>query len=197
VVSRSVIINHIQETFNYPDVGLAYVFCNFRKERDQTAIDIFASLLMQLASQQSAAPKSAQLHLGYANHWRRTPLEKYLDALWIEVHRFSKVFIIIDALDECADGEHLLAQLQKMSIRIHLLVTARNISKYDNVSRLHILARDEDISLYVRARIEKESNLARHVENDPLHPALQEDILHTVVDKASGMYVTRTDTSLT
>jgi hypothetical protein len=152
---------------------------------------------MQLASQQSAAPKSAQLHLGYANHWRRTPLEKYLDALWIEVHRFSKVFIIIDALDECADGEHLLAQLQKMSIRIHLLVTARNISKYDNVSRLHILARDEDISLYVRARIEKESNLARHVENDPLHPALQEDILHTVVDKASGMYVTRTDTSLT
>ena len=112
------------------------------------------------------------------------------------MRRLSKVFVIIDALDECqeTDGtrKSLLSEIKKLRLEpnLHLLITARphvdtTITYYfhDRVS-LEIRASDEDIKNYLQDRIEEENKLKSHVNKDR---NLQETIISTIVDKAKGM----------
>ena len=77
------------------------------------------------------------------------------------------------------------AQLQP---DIYLLVTSRHISTierdFEKAARVEILASDGDVRRYLEGRIKKESRLARNVKVDP---ALQENIINTIAEKAKGM----------
>src|SRR5205085_10842297 len=122
----------------------------------------------------------------------RPTLGEWSKLLQSEVHRFSKVFIVIDALDECFEGDgsrwSFLAEIQKLHPSIHLLVTSRHIStiehEFEKAACMEIHASDEDVRRYVEGRIEQERQLSRHVKADP---ALQETIINAIVEKAKGM----------
>lgn len=132
----------------------------------------------------------------HINRRTRPSIAEYSKLLQSEVRRLSKVFVIIDALDECqeTDGtrKSLLSEIKKLRLEpnLHLLITARphidtTITYYfhDRVS-LEIRASDEDIKNYLQDRIEEENKLKSHVNKDR---NLQETIISTIVDKAKGM----------
>jgi hypothetical protein len=189
---RSVVINHLEWTFKRENVGIAYIYCTYRQQ-NQTAVNLISSLLKQLIQQQPAISDNI-LDLYRHHHSRQThpPLNEYSRLLQAEASHFSKVFIVIDALDECSeDGrirEHFLAEVQKLLPKARLLVTSRNIPNiernFEGAARLEILAKDKDIERYLESRIESQPLLASYVRADS---KLRADILSTIVKKAHGM----------
>jgi ankyrin repeat domain-containing protein 50 len=110
----------------------------------------------------------------------------------LEVRRLSKVFIVIDALDECPESnrtrQSFLAEIRKLQSTVHLLITSRHIPaierEFEKAARVEICASGKDVRRYLEGRIESEDRLVRLVKADP---ALQETIVNTIVKNAKGM----------
>lgn len=109
-----------------------------------------------------------------------------------EIRRYSKVFIVADALDECPEDNgtrgDLLTELRSLVAAVNLLFTSRYLTSierdFQGTKRLDIRANDDDIRRYIEVRIQREHRLARHVRADP---TLQESIVNTIVGNAEGM----------
>ncbi|KAF8147678.1 ankyrin repeat-containing domain protein [Crassisporium funariophilum] len=112
---------------------------------------------------------------------------------------FNKVFIVVDALDECAEKNRdtvleLLAHLQISGANI--LVTSRDHiydsiaeSELVDVQRVDIRGSTEDITLYVKARLLKQKRLARIIRTQP---ALRDEIITSIVASCDGMFLMAT-----
>jgi hypothetical protein len=178
------------------NVGVAYIYCDY-KGQDQTAINIVASLLRQLAQQLSIIPD--ELMAMYSKHRNRhthPPLGEYSSLLQFVSRSFSQVFVVIDALDEYAEDDGtrdtLLAEIRKLQPDIHLLVTSRwipNIEReFEGSSRLEIRASNEDVKRYLKGRIMKAARLQRLVKENP---TLYDEIINTIAKNSREMYVYR------
>jgi ankyrin repeat protein len=185
----------LERTFTENNVGIAYIFCNY-KDPNQTLINLVASLLQQLV--QAKSDISDDIITLYESHVKkrtRPSLAEYSQILRSEILHFSKIFIVIDALDECRESnstrETLLTIIETLRPTVHLLVTARPhitdvINTFQDAVTLEIRARDEDIQKYVHSRLLSERRLQSHVKNDrDLHNA----IITTIVGNVKGMSV--------
>lgn len=103
---------------------------------------------------------------------------------------FSKIYLVIDALDECAEGTRdiLFAELRKMKPYISILITSRHSfsDHFDSESalRLEIEANVLDIRNYLEARLLESRRLQVHIKKDR---NLYEIIMSGIIDKAKGM----------
>jgi len=103
-----------------------------------------------------------------------------------EIMMYSKVFIVIDALDECREDNATRAEflqvLRSLPGNVNLMVTSRELPSiardFRGKKRLTIRANDEDVKRYVRGRI---ALAPRHLQG------LQETIVNKVVEKVQGM----------
>ena len=193
---RSIIIDHLERTFNdQNDIGIAYIYCNY-KEEGQTSVDLVGSILQQLVQRHSHASSDIRaLYKTHSSKCTRATLSEYSTLLQMECRPFSKVFIVIDALDECreADGTRrkLLSALQKLPPTVCILVTSRphvrDVTEiFENAAGLEVIASDHDIRRFLAGQIEEEGRLKRLVKADP---TLRETIINTIVEKVKGMSV--------
>jgi hypothetical protein len=189
---RSVVINYLERTFKQENVGIAYIYCTYR-EQNQTAGNLVASLLKQLIQQRPAIPGNIRdLYRHHRSRQTHPPLSEYSRLLQAELRHFLKVFIVIDALDECSEEsrirEHFLAEVQKLLPMVRLLVTSRHIldikHKFEGAARLGICASDGDLKRYLESRIESQHPLASYARTDP---TLRSDVLTTIIKRAHGM----------
>lgn len=169
---------------------VASVYCDYREQFEQTPVNLLAALWFQLIH--SSDRLSDDVKKLYRKHMIRdtlpslTEVEKVLST---EIGRCQKVFIVIDALDECLGSSQtdLLRSLQSLRPKVNLLVTSRSDNRIaqalENCSRLRIEASDEDVLTYVSSRVS--GQLARHIERDP---PLAAEIKNTVAGKAQKMY---------
>jgi hypothetical protein len=122
----------------------------------------------------------------------RPNLNEYMTVLRAEIGLYSKVYIVVDALDECSEEDctrkDLLQLLRYLSKTVNLLVTSRNIASiardFEGVNCLNIHANEHDIRKYVEARIPHEPRLARHIN---LRPRLKEKIMNKIIMNVKGM----------
>ena len=178
------------------NAAVAYIYCNY-KEQNQTAINLVASLLQQLIQKQpKISEKIIAIYKRHSCKQTRPSLTEYLKLLQSEVYRFLKVFIVVDALDECLEREGVrgfIPEVRKLPPHVNLLVTSRHIPaiehEFEKAARLEIYASDDDVRSYAETRIEEQPQLIRHIKVDP---TLRSLILDTIVKKASGMYVPTT-----
>ena len=109
-----------------------------------------------------------------------------------QISRFKRVFILVDALDECSENtkDELFSELRQLQSSVKLLITSRPTlsieSELAGVVRLDIQADDLDISKYVEARIDRERRLGRLLRSDL---PLQENVIKTIVQNSRGMSV--------
>jgi hypothetical protein len=113
-------------------------------------------------------------------------LDEVRTALASEIGTYSKVFVIVDALDESPEGgirESLLKELRALALTARLLVTSRDIPSiaqhFHHAKRLDIFADDQDVQEYVRRRI---GQAARRPVRE-----LHERVVTRVAEKARGM----------
>ena len=195
-IITSIVVEHLWAKFqNDTNVGVAYVYCNYQRHDEQKPAALLASLLKQLVQERSSVPENVkglyELHNGKRTRPSVDEISKILHSV---ISKYSKTFIIIDALDECqaSDGnrDKLLAEIFDLQVkaRASLFATSRFIPEiarqFERSVSLEIRASDDDIQRYLDARIPQllRSGISKYA-------ALQDTIRREILNAVDGMYV--------
>ena len=186
-------VDFLQDAFDGENVAITCIYFSYKEQTTQIISELVASLLKQLVQARPAT--SDHIKKFYKDHHEartRPKLADLIKELQSGIGTYSRVFIVVDALDECLDSarEVFITTLQSLAGNVNLMVTARPLpsieQQFQGVNRLEIQANIDDVRKYIEDRICRERRLGRLVSNDW---ALQESIVNEVVTKASGMYV--------
>ena len=191
----SIIVEHLWSSFqNDSSIGIAYLYCNYRRQHEQKPIDLLSSLLKQLLQELPSVPADiTHLYGRHKNKRTRPSFDEISKVLQHAIRLYSKVFIIIDALDECQVSDEgqsrLLSELFSVQIQeVNLLVTSRPlpeiVSQFGGCILKEIRARDDDVRRYINGRIPRllRSQISKYSD-------LQDTIRGKVMKAADAMYV--------
>ncbi|KAJ7465134.1 ankyrin repeat-containing domain protein [Mycena latifolia] len=191
----SVIVEILQNQYaNLEDITTAYIYCSHQETGIQTPSNLLASIWRQLNLNHPMTIDITSLYEYHHRQGTRPPHEEILAILQSTIARYSKVFIIVDALDECPEDGHtrdiLLNNLLQLGPHVNLMLTSRphvDISAtLGDFEALEIRGTREDIQKFVDAQIFLSSRLKRHVT---AREELLLEISDCVLDKANGMFL--------
>src|SRR5882672_9098600 len=98
---RSIAIDCLQRAFQGQDVATTFIYCNHKEQAKHTVRELIASILKQLVQDHPAISEWAKALYDRHNSKATYPsLKELTEALRMEVGRYSRVFVIVDALDE-------------------------------------------------------------------------------------------------
>ncbi|KAF3075556.1 Ankyrin repeat domain-containing protein 50 [Trichoderma lentiforme] len=108
-IITAIVVNHLFTKLRHnPDIGIAYIYFNFRQQDDQTAEKLLMNLLKQLVQAQASLPQTIKdLYDIHEKSRTRPSLDEITAKLHSMVAAYSRTFIVIDALDECQDLSRL------------------------------------------------------------------------------------------
>ncbi|KAH0538232.1 hypothetical protein FGG08_005151 [Glutinoglossum americanum] len=193
-ILTSIVIDHLCSKYRTDfSVGIAYLYCNFRQQHQQKPEDLLLSLLKQLAQKRMSVPESIKTLYEYHNRERTRPsFNEILEALESVAAQYSRVLIIVDALDECSvfDGgrQKFLSAIFNLQgiIGANIFATSRindNIAKlFEAALSLQIRARNEDVESY----LDRQMSL---LQPDILDDALRGMIRGEVIRAVDGMFL--------
>lgn len=195
-INTAIVIDELYTKFqNAGAVGIAYIFCNFRRSHEQKPIDLLLSLLKQLIQGLPSILQSIQqLYEQHRRNRTRPLLDEISQALQSIVRGYSKTFILIDALDECPvpDGgrNQFIAELCSLQLTstANFFVTSREIpdivEKFkDRSTKIEIRANDDDLEKYLDGNMSKLPSFVSH------NIDLQKEIKSTIIKTVDGMCV--------
>ncbi|KAI6753602.1 hypothetical protein HG531_005771 [Fusarium graminearum] len=195
-ILTSVVVHDIIQRFHEnSNVGIAYIYCNYRKQDDQTIDKISASLVKQLAERQAAFPKVIQdLHNLHKPRKTRPLAEELSETLRLLVETHDRVFILLDALDECLTSGGSRSELFKLLIwlkenpRVNLFMTSRYVSDVEeelqsDIIKMEIRASKEDVGNYLDSRLACLSDLVKKNKD------LRDEIRTKVIEAVDGMFL--------
>lgn len=191
-ILTSIVVDDLWNRFQSDDtVGIAYLYCNFQQQDKQKAEDLLASLLKQLAQSRPSLPDSVK-SLHKSRKRTRLSLDEISRTLHSAAAMYSRIFIIVDALDECQarDGHRtrFLSELFKLrSYGANIFATSRSIPEitgsFDGSISLEIRATDDDIRKYLDGKLP----LIRGVAGR--NPDLRKEARNEIIKTVRGMYV--------
>ena len=191
-------IDELSSRFQHDlSITVAYLYCNFKRKIEQTFEHLLSNLLKQLCQARPSLPEAITTLYGACNNQqnlkRRPSLVELSSVLRVVAAAYKRVFVLVDALDECSGEDscrtRLLAELFKLQAAcgINLLVTTRAIPEitegFSKDWMLEIRASKQDVQRYVEGHT---NELPKFVRKDA---ALQEAISSGIVDAVDGMYV--------
>lgn len=173
-------VDHLCRKFKESkDIGIAYLYCQYKEREVQSPQNLFASLWRQLFELKDTDPPNEvrELHARHTKACTRATLDEIIVALKIQIWRYSVVYILVDALDECPeDGrvrstivqklEDIVGAAEPNSSRIRLLVTSRQpTTSFPASERIEILASPQDIRSVVSQRITEGISLSGEISS--------------------------------
>ncbi|KAJ6591131.1 ankyrin repeat-containing domain protein [Mycena vulgaris] len=195
-VLASLVVNHLQaeiQKANLEDeIGVACMYLNHKETQIQSPSNLLASLWRQLILGKSIPHSVHELFKHHRERGTRPFLADVQDVLRSAVAEYSKVYLIVDALDEYPEDlrDILLDNLGKMGPNVNLMLTSRpHITIDASFPIAHVFeirATHDDIRLYVQSRILKSSRLTKHVK---ARPELRDEIENMIVDSVDGMFL--------
>lgn len=156
------------------------------------------SLISQLLQQSVHIPKSLDTLFSSCNRGKRQPsLDALMTAMKPMIQDIPRVYIILDALDECSEREDLTEILEQMAAwrlaNLHALFTSRKerdleISLDTFVDRSNRICLeselvDRDIRQYVRQRLSRDKTLSKWSKE----PGIRQEIEVALMKGAQGM----------
>lgn len=191
----SVVAEELTTRFrNDNGIGIAYLYCNFQHQDEQKIDNLLTSLLKQLAESQPSLPGTVKdLYDQHQTKRTRPSLIEILGSLQSVAMMFSRVFIVIDALDECQVSQgcrtKLVSEMFSLQAKcgVNLFATSRFIpeitERLQGSISLEICASEYDVRSYIDGHI---SHLPSFVGRSP---DLQEEVKDAIVNAVDGMYV--------
>ncbi len=177
------------------NVGIAYIYCNFRRTHEQRLEDLLLSLLKQLVYRQSLMPDPVKsIYNQHKNQQTRPSIDEISRALHSVTALYSKVFFIVDALDECqiSNGCRTRFLLDILDLQTkcgaNLFATSRFIPEITETFKgsacalLEIRASNEDVRRYLDGQMFRLPTFVTR------NPELQEEIKTDIVKAVDGMY---------
>ena len=185
----AITIDHLWRTTQSDDIRIAYLFCSYKIQADQIATTLLAAILKQLVQNQPdiAAPVMEIYDL-HSNQRSRPSFDEIFRALQSVCSSYPAIYIIVDALDECANRDgarnrlvNTLRDLQ-VSTDMRLLFTSRSIPEitqmFQSALILEVHASEEDVRRFVIGQIPRLSNCIQR--DDELKQAVQDKIVKAV-----------------
>jgi hypothetical protein len=184
----AIAIDHLR-TLAQEDVGLAYLFCNYKSQVDQNLCNLLSALLKQLVQDwpDIAVPVTC-LYDDHAKKKSRPSLEELFTALLIVCSKYARVYVVLDALDECTDQDGTRSQLieklryLQMRTNVRLLLTSRFIPEITEKFRLdpvlEVQASEDDVKQFVIGQIPRLPRCIRR--DDELTHAVQSTIVKAI-----------------
>ncbi|KAG9233204.1 hypothetical protein BJ875DRAFT_379125, partial [Amylocarpus encephaloides] len=195
-IMTAIVVDDLLNTFSSdPNVAVVYIYFDFRRQEEQKPEELLASLLKQLVQWRPHLQDSTATF--YECHKMKHTRPNYIE-LSEEVRKlittFSRVFIALDALDECQDPienrDVFLSEILniRQATNASLFATSRHIPEitrdFEGELCREIRASDQDILRYVDGRM---SHLLR--KRISRYPALQKLIREKVLAAVDGMFL--------
>lgn len=160
----SLVINHLQRLSSKENIATAFIYCDYKRQDEQTPLNLTASVIEQLLQHQDSIPENI-LKMYQRHHGKGTKLspEEVVDMIGSLMARLSRVYIIVDALDEVGNAgqvrQTLIRRLRPLQDLHHfnLMTTSRYIPSlaldFHQPLCMDIRASPEDIRTYVEGHI--------------------------------------------
>ncbi|EGX53194.1 hypothetical protein AOL_s00006g572 [Orbilia oligospora ATCC 24927] len=164
-ILSSIVIDHLIDRYSYnPAVGVAYIYFNYKVNAHITVDELLSNLLKQLARTQD--PLSSCVKDLYDRcKGIRPPRTEIIKALGAVVASYSRVFIVVDALDEYERCSEFLGQLFEIhkNYALNIFATSRPIPEIRGIFERHEISLME---LEIRA---SEADIIKYLEGQILH----------------------------
>ena len=191
----SVVVDHLCAHFKDEEVGIAYLYCDFKRQDEQTPQNLLASMLRQLIQ----GKRSINSHItDIFNAHKKSKISLSIrtisKALEIVASSYSKVFVVVDAIDELetSTGSQHMFLTQLFSIKanasccMNIFATSRAlpeiVDRFKDGIVLEIRATEQDVDRYVTAHMSSLPSFVRH------NLKLQEEVRTELARYFDGMY---------
>jgi hypothetical protein len=190
---RSIVVRHLQTSFsNNRDIAIIYAYCQYADPHPPHPItDVLSSLVKQLAESHSRVHSSVvPVCRNHITDGTRPIEQDWLKLLQTLVPLFSRVYIIIDALDEFPnnDRDGLLHAL--ISLKASLLISSRPSIAFDLLRHVELIdignENGRDIEFFIDQRFRESSNLSSLVREKE---SVRSEINAKLKEISKNMYV--------
>lgn len=203
-VPSSSIIKDLEDARKAGLASLAYYYFDFKDSQKQDRRGLLSSLLLQLSARSDVFSEIlTQMHLIHDEGSRQPSETDLIDCLkdMLTVHGQGKIYIIVDALDECSNNSGMPTSREKVlnllkdliSLRlphVHICVTSR--PEVDIQTALEYLTshrvslhdeggQRQDIIGYLKSVVESDSRMGKWRDED------KQLVIDTLARKADGM----------
>lgn len=177
---------------------VAFFYFDFADTEKRKCGNMIRSLITQLCLPNRDVPQAlTSLYSSCDNGKTQPPLESLLSLLCEMIQQLQEVFIVLDALDECGEGEKLLNILENIAgwetDGLHILLTSRkdhNIERWikqicKEQDKVEVQGEEvqNDISAYIRSKTRTDHNPKQWQK----YPGLQKEIEDTLNEEADDM----------
>jgi hypothetical protein len=185
-------VEDLQASLESPSGGVAVMYLNHKETDTQSQSNLLAGLWRQLVLGKPMSVDACRLYARHREQRTRPSLDEMHGVLHTVISQYSRVFIVVDALDEYPE-EHrniLLGCLSTLGPTVNLMLTSRphinieNAFANSNLEIMEVRAREHDIRRHIDGQIVKSSRLSRHIKNSP---NLREEIVTTILRRSDGM----------
>ncbi|RKK63828.1 hypothetical protein BFJ69_g16881 [Fusarium oxysporum] len=205
-VMSSIVIDYLQSKFRSNascnqsiKSAIIFVFCAAENRGRQITVHILLSLLRQLVEQLPSIPDIVQaLHQKTKNG----PLESVqkrdiVQALIVVSRLFTRVILVIDALDECDEVSHLLPEVLdfQKNANVNLFAASRPEDRigdfFHDHQSLYFRASEEDVRTYLKKRISTHQVImdTRKEFSEGLKDMLEKEVLARISMAADGIFL--------
>ena len=192
--SRSLVVDRLRDALPAQNVVVAHLYFDYRVQDYQSAENMLASLLKQLVIPLPKLPEPVlELHKRLSNLEKRPQQLDLEQAIFSICEKYERVFIIIDALDECDAKNHRQDFLKALkTLRTHsnysIFVTSRPYPEdikedLKGAPQIIIGAHDDDLERYISREIENSDNI------DEIDADFKIEIIMRVSQAAQNMCV--------
>ncbi|KAE8331625.1 hypothetical protein BDV39DRAFT_189592 [Aspergillus sergii] len=189
----SLVIDELYKRYgNDSDIGIVFIYSNFKDE--WTMYQLLSTLLKQLIQRQPSLPSDLKDIYDYHHkHGTQPPPEDIFWCLDTIASSYKKIFMVIDALDECRSTiesrDRIMTTILGLQALHHVsfLATSRPILEISDLFKemptLEIRAPNEDVQRYLRNHL---GRLPRFVSRDA---GLQDEIVTEIAEAVDGMFL--------
>jgi hypothetical protein len=198
ILSSTIIENLSKHCSNKPDMVTVYFYFDFKDTLKQDPELMLRSLLCQLVQRSVTTFKDVStLFLTCGNGQRKPSQDAVLEVTLQIMQTFSRIYVVLDALDECTQRTELLGVLGTMAgwqlKNMSLLMTSRKereiessladyVKDTDTICLQNDVV-DKDIQRYVRQRLSDDKSLLKWNKD----AAIRQEIEVALMCKARGM----------
>lgn len=200
ILSSTVLQDVHQHCQDDPGKVIAYFFFDFNDSRKQDPEMMVRSLICQLSQQSIQIPSSLDALFSSCGSGQRQPsTHALMDTLQSMIQDLLQIYVVLDALDECAERIELMEMVEMMvkwkAPNLHILLTSRRERDIESSLKgcidpqnsicLQSKVVDKDIQHYVQQRLLNDKALSKWGKDI----ALRQEIQTALKEGSKGMCV--------